>query len=83
MTGEKRRGERLGRGDWPFLDCVGGFCKTTFCCYCHGNYLANNQREKISCVNIFSLATPVILVLIGLYTNLQTKVFSIFIYFSL
>ena len=52
-TGERRRGERLGRGDWPFLDCVGEFCKTTFCWYCRVNYLAENQREKISHVNIF------------------------------
>ena len=51
-TGGRNRGGRLGRAYWPFLDCVGGFCKTKFFWYCHVNHLAENQREKISHVNI-------------------------------
>ena len=43
----------------------------TFCWYCRVNYLVDNQREKISHVNIFSLAAPVVLVLIVSYANIQ------------
>ena len=50
----------------------------TFCWYCRVNYLVENQREKISSVNIFLLAAPVILVLICLYE--KSTDYSIFLH---